>query len=204
MSQHFNCKYTLAERRLAIGLFKTMTAREVAKKLGLTHGQVIGIMETSRRMGLIGHAFKDTRNKKPWSFKERLSLIRMAGLVNRAEIGKRLGRDGQRNIKERMKADFNSGTKFLHGMPLTWVKELIPIYIEDRVIVTTAGPNAVRGATNFRIVPWVELEHVAYAMRLKGNLSTIIKAMANFQRFIWQCDDETKIRKLLKGVVDGR
>lgn len=200
----WNKVYSLEQRQKVIRVYKTNTASETAKLVGLTKGQVIGLMETSRRMGIIGNAFKDKRNKAPWTFKERLSLIRMAGLVNRSEIGKRLGRDGQRNIKERMRNDFNSGTKFLHGMPITWVRELIPMDLEDRKVQTTAGPRGViNGAvrTCFRIVPWTDLEQVTFAIRLDPSLKSAIRAMARFQRFIWQCDDNEKIRGHILGVI---
>jgi hypothetical protein len=204
LKPHFNTKYTLAFRKQAISLYRRMTAREVASSLGIKHGQVIGIMETSRLMGLISEKFKDKRNKTPWTEKERLQLIRMAGLVTRKEIGRRIGRPGRHTIKDRIKNDFNSGTKFLHGMPATWIKELIPIDLTDRLIKTTAGPTATNFSTNFRIVPWVELEQVSYAVALDKNLAVCIRILAKFQRFIWQTDEDHKIRELIEGIINGR
>ena len=128
----------------------------------------------------------------------------MAGLISREEIGKRLNRNGQRNIKERMKNDFNSGTKFLHGMPLTWVKEIIPIDLSDRLIQTKAGPCSIQNRTMFKIVPWVDLEQVQYAVRLPKNLASAIRALAKFQRFIWKTDEDYKIRDYIKGVINGK
>lgn len=197
----FNRKYSMDFRLKAIELYRTHNARECAKKLGISHQAMIGIMETSRRMGLIGGKFKDTRNKKPWTFDEQLELICMAGLINRSEIGKRLNRCGQRNIKERMRNYFNSGTKHMHGIPLTWVREIIPMNLDDRIIQTKAGPTGQRGIFHFKIVPWVDLEHVQYALKLPDNLSSAIRAMAKFQRFVWQEDRDWIIRKRIMEVI---
>lgn len=203
MKSHFNCKYSMDFRLKAIELFNKNTSRECAEKLGITHGQMIGLMETSRRMGLVGPAFKDRRNKNPWTFEERLRLVQMAGLIGRDEIGKRLHRDGQRNIKERIKKDFNSGTKFLHGPPITWIREIIPMYLEDRLIQTKAGPSGARGIFHFKIIPWVELEQVQHAVRLPAHVGGAIRAMAKFQRFIFQEDRDWKIRKYIEEIING-
>ena len=198
---HFNEKYSLEFRKKVIETFKNNTAKETAQKLGITENQVESIMETSRRKGLVSPRFKDKRNKHPWTFQEKLSLIRMAGILNRNEIGKRLNRDGQRNIKERMRNDFKSGTKFLHGMPLTWVKELIPMELADRLIQTKAGPSGQNNQFCFKIVPWVDMETVTYAIKLDPTLVSLIRSMAKFQRFIYQEDADwrvlCKIKKLL-------
>jgi len=200
----FNVKYSPQFRKQATSLFLKNNARDCAKILGITHGQMIGLIETSRRSGLIQSDFKDTRNRKKWTFDERVSLIQMAGLISRGEIGKRLQRGEQRNIKERIKADFNAGTKFLHGMPITWVKEIIPLYLLDRFIQTKAGPCGRGGRAHFKIIPWSDLEQVQYAVRLPKNVSSAIRSMAKFQRFIFQEDRDWKIRQEIEGIINGK
>jgi len=200
----WNEKYDTSFRKKAISLFKRYDTRTCAKMLGLTHGQMIGLLETSRRSGLLPPRFKDKRNKEPWNFEERLHLIQLAGLVGREEIGRRLNRCGYRNIKERMSNDFKSGTKFLHGMPLTWVKEIIPIDLSDRLIQTKAGPSGQNGIFFFKIVSWQDLEQAQYAIALPLNVSACIRSMAKFQRFIFQDDRDWVIRKKLEGVINGK
>lgn len=198
MKPHFNEKYPLAFRKKVIAYFKTHTARECAKKFGMDHMQVISLLETSRRKGLLSGKFKDTRRRDIWTNAEFIYLARCCGLIERGDIAQRLNRATARNIKERLQS-FNSASKFLHGIPKSWAQTLFP-NIAYEYIATKAGPNGVRGNFKFKIVPWVTLEKLTK----KHELHKCVRTMATFQRFIWQTKSEKEIVNNLRGIINGK
>lgn len=162
--------------------FKTHTARETARKFKLRHGQIIGLNETSRLMGLMKPTFKDKRIKKPWTLEELLYLIRRAGIQPRSKIGQELGRGSARVIKEHLQT-FNSGTKFLNGMPRSWAVQLWG-GAAPQGIKTKAGPISPVTNFNFIIIPWVECEKLASKLPTDKKVKRMIKIMAKFQKWI--------------------
>lgn len=194
---HFNEKYSLQLRKKVISYYRTHTARECAQNFGLSHGQIIGLMETSRRKGLIGPKFKDRRVKTPWDLKELLFVIRHAGVQPRSWIGSKLGRGGARVIKERLKT-FNSGTKWMNGMPRKWAVELWGLDIPAG-IKTKAGPTGgTRGDFKFIIIPWTDCLKLSRTRQTAPNVKAMIRSMAKFQLWIHSAKDSDAVKRKLK------
>lgn len=195
MKEHFNTKYSLALRERVIRYYKTHTARECAKKFGLTHGQMIGLLETSRRKGLLSPNFKDTRTKNPWTLKEWRYLIQRAGLRPRGFIALKLNRGSARVIKERLRVNGNCGSKWLNGMPREWAVQLwgerAPCGFK-----TDAGPKG------FIVVPWTECEILSRKHKTDSNVKAMIRAMSKFQKLIYGVNSnkgiKIKIRRILR------
>ena len=167
----------------------------------MTHGEFIGLLETCRRKKLINGDWKDTRIKTPWTFDQDLKMIQLSGLLPRSQIAEQVrGVKSKHIVKDRMDTHFNSGTKFLHGMPKAWVVALFGNYFSDREIITTAGPKSQNSATCFRIIPWVDMEKIVLSECNDETVIRCVLAMANFQRFIFQQDDN-EILKTLKKVM---
>lgn len=186
-----------------IELYRSHSAREVAKIVGLSYGQVQGILDVARRNGVIPKMFKDKRDKTPWGSRELLALSRMVGLISSEEVAKRLNRSSARNIKERMRVSFNSKQKFLHGMPRSWVLEVFGDEFLDRQIETTAGPRSEVCSWRFKITLWVDLQHMGYAVGVSESFQTCLNALARFQYFLWQSHSPDEIRNKIKGVIHG-
>lgn len=199
---HPNEKYSIKFRWQILDYFKTHTARECAKKFHLTYNQIIGILETSRRRGLIDGKFKDSRRHDLWSFDEKLVLVRLLGLVSREEIAVTLNRAGQRNIKEFIKNTFNSASKYMHGMPSKWAEELWP-GIEINSIKTRAGPTGGRGIFHFKIIPWSDALKIVNKHGPK-DLLPIFRAMNKFEHFIWKSKNDRKIRRNIEEICYGK
>lgn len=200
IGSHFNEKYSLELRLRVIDFYRNNTARECAKKFNMSHGSVMGLLETSRRKGILCASFKDTRSKEKWSFGEDLQMLRMVGILPRKDIAKIVrGVESRHIIKDRMRA-LNAGTKFLHGMPKSWFDFLLPEKnFGDCFIKTKAGPTF-KGNGTFLIIPWVLVETIVFAHKDKvsSTLSYSVCALAQFQRFIFQEDRDWIIVRKLK------
>jgi len=199
LKPHHNEKYTVAFKKQVIAYFKTHTARECAEKFKLSHTQIIGVLEMSRRNGLMCPTFKDKRTKKPWTLDELLFVIRHSGVRPRLWMGKQLGRGGARVIKERLRT-LNSGTKWLNGMPKKWAEELWGNV--SCGIKTDAGPpGGSRGNFHFIVVPWTDCEKLASLRETHDNVRIAVRAMAKFQKWIHGVNDPSRIRrKLMEGL----
>lgn len=203
---HFNQKYSDAIRCRIIQYFRTHTARETAAQFRLSHGQVVGILETCRRKGIIGRAFKDKRTKRPWTLEDWLFMVRRAGVRQRAFIGKKLKRGGARVVRERLRKDCGrSGTKFLNGMPLEWAmafwgKDSVPNKIK-----TDAGPpgDGIRDFY-FILVPWAECERLSKAHKTDATVKIAVRAMAKFQHWIHGTRSIKGINKKLEAILRER
>jgi hypothetical protein len=184
--------------------FLTHTRDETAKKFRLTESEFKSLFTVGYRDPKLAHLRKDTRVKAPWTLDELLFVIRHAGLRPRSWMGKKLGRGGARVIKERLKT-FNSGTKWLNGMPKKWAEELWGDGCAQG-LKTDAGPTGGNGRKNsnfhFIIVPWVECERLARKHGTPEQVRGAVRAMAKFQRWVHGTKSSGRVvGKLKKGLA---
>ena len=205
MKPHFNEKYSLALRRRVIAYFKTHTARECAERFDLTHGQIIGLLETSRRSGLLPRQFKDKRTKTPWALDDWLFTIQRCGLRPREFIGKKLGRGGARVIKERLKL-VNSGSKYLNGMPRSWAVELWGERAALKGFKTDAGPTGGHMASDFHfiVIPWPTCAQLARSNKTPAHIRGAIDAMARFQTWVHGVKTARGVTRKVREILNER
>lgn len=184
--------------------FLTHTWEETLAKFNLTERSLKSIFNVGYRDPKFAHLRKDTRTKRPWDGTDWLYMIRRAGVRPRSFIGKKLNRGGARVIKERLKT-CNSGTKFLNGMPIRWVRTLWP-HLKIEGIKTDAGPAGGSGPGNyfFIIVPWIEAYEISLVNRTPVKVKQCIRVMAKFQRWIHGVNSVRGINKKLWGILHER
>ena len=190
-------------RKKALTYFLNHTFDETRVHLDLTQAEMKSLFTASYQDPKLAHLRKDTRRKDPWSLDEMLFLIRHAGIRERAWIGEKLNRSGQRNIKERMQK-WNAGTKHLNGMPLSWARELWPLDDLARRIRTQAGPSGGQGIWRFQLIPWHDCLKLSKEYPTKPAIKSGIRAMVKFQEFIHQTNSAGWIRRKINQSLENK
>jgi DNA-binding MarR family transcriptional regulator len=189
-------------REKVMTYFLTHTWDETAKKFGLTKSELKSLFTVAYRDPKLARLRKDTRNHAEWTTDDYLFAVRRSGVLPREYIGRKLGRGGARVIKERFKK-FNSATKYMNGMPLTWATELWGAgAVHGLDLKTLAGPYSSKSDFRFRIIPWTTCLEVSKSNRTAPNVRKMIRAMAKFQLWIHDVGDRKWITRKLRGILD--
>lgn len=177
------------------------SAQECQAHFGLTASQFKSLLTGAYRDDRLAHVRKDTRNHEPWSLGDWLFVLRRAGMIERKTIAEQMGRSvkGKHHaVKERMRTAGGGTTKFLNGLPFKWAERLWPADLIGHLTVKTqAGPpGGGRGDFRYRLIPWVEAERLATALKTPPEVAACIRSMAKFQRFIHARSDRAIVRSL--------
>jgi transposase len=194
----WNKKYSDEFRKKVIAYFRNHNARETAEKFKISHGQTIGILETSRRSGLLPPKFKDQRNKKPWTASDYQFLLAHAGLMPRDWIAKKLNRGGLLGIKDRLEL-LGVSSKSLNGITLSQFREAFGTE-PDFYLQTKAGPGRGGTPTYYKIIPWVWLDGEIRARRLHAPepMRKLVRSMALFQDWVHDGDALKKMKRICR------
>lgn len=183
-------------RKKVMTYFLTHSFEETRVKFGLSSSELKSIQTVSYRDPKLAHLRKDNRRKDRWTLEETLFLLRNSGIREREWIAKKINRSNARNIKERMQK-YNAGTKFLHGIPITWARELWPNGKFSNIIHTKAGPSGEGGIWRFKIIPWHECLKFAKKHETPLEILYGIRAMIRFQEFIFGTTSSVWIRRYI-------
>jgi hypothetical protein len=171
---------------------------ETRLRFRLTASELKSLFTVGYRDPTLAHLRKDTRRKDSWTLDEMLFCIRHAGIRERSWIAKRLNRGCATNIKERFQK-WGASTKFLNGMPMSWVIQLWGSEFSDRRIRTKAGPP---GIWRFQLLPWHDCLVLSKKYPTDETIRSGIRAMVKFQEFIFKTKSSSVIRRTLSEALE--
>lgn len=193
-------------REQALIYYQDHSFAEVCEQFSLTKSQFKSLLTVAYRDPKLVHLRKDTRRNDVWSLKEKITLLRLAGVQPREKIAKKLNRGGVHSVKEELKR-LGIGSKFLNGCPVKWIEIVCP-WVLDRVspIKTQAGPTGgARADFRFRIVPWVTLHNVLCRRKSIDPLfCRYVRLMAKYQKFLWNNRSAASIERSIRRYVCQR
>ena len=193
-------------RESAMKYFMTHSAEATAEHFHLTKSEFKSLLYYAYKDPSLARLRKDRRRKDSWTLKETLFLLRCAGIQPRKWIASKLNRGGLHSVKEQLDR-LNSRSKFLNGVPRSWLLQILDPKLVPAGIKTKAGPTGCpRRGSDFRflVVPWTDCARLArrYPKRFPPEMRSIIRAMAKFQRWIHGTGSDAvvtrRIRKILK------
>lgn len=197
----WNCKHAHL-REPVMKYFLKHTWDETRQKFGLTQSELKSLFTVAYRDPKFAHLRKDTRKKDRWTGEELRVIAQNAGILSRLQIAQILGRGNARVIKERLRK-FNSGTKYLNGMPLNWAVQLWGPFVQEYSIKTLAGPGGATGNTFcFRIIPWTACEKLSVGLKTDENVKRMIRIMATFQRWIHGTKSNAWVKRKIVGAIN--
>jgi len=170
-------------RESAMAYYLTHSFGETAERFGLTLSELKSLMTSGYRDPTLRHLRKETRRHDAWSFDETMLLLRAAGVQPRTWIARRLDRGTKEAVKEQM-ARLGVRTRYVNGIPLTWLRELVGCSVEAGFKVKAGsggGGRHGRGATHTHLVPWVQAWPIAALYDAPEHLVEAFRAMARFQ-----------------------
>lgn len=185
--------------KLCLEHFQDHTFEETQLKFELTKSELKSVFTYAYRMPHLAHLRKDERRRDAWALKETLTMIRMAGLVERKTIGKVLNRSkNYQGIKDRLNL-MNLKSRSVNGLTLSKYRELFDR--DPRVSIRTNAGSGGSNGLKVILVPWVSID----GRSLKGRpefILKLIKSMTMFQLWIWEERSKakclSKIKKQLK------
>lgn len=186
--------------------YLTHSAKQCQKKFNLTPSEFISCLTNAYKDPQLAHIRKDTRTHAPWSLNDWLFALQHCGLQELGWISHKMGRSQKSKryaVKEKIASVGGGTTRFLNGMPISWAQELWPhINFDDKAIKTKSGPTGGNFSGNFRfkLIPWVDIEKIASKQKTPEHIMRCLRAMATFQRFIFQKRDRA-IKKEIRKIV---
>jgi hypothetical protein len=189
-------------REKILKYFLTRSWSEVRDHFGLTDSELKSCFTSAYRDPSLSHLRKNKRSRSSWTLKQRLTLLRNSGIRSRKWIAEKTGRSkvSYQTVKEEL-SRLGIGSKYVNGIPLNWFKHIAP-GLEPRTIKTKAGPSAPGVDCHFVLVSWVECWRVTKHRRnIHPTYRESFRAMADFQRFVFQTKDDLKIKRELERAV---
>jgi hypothetical protein len=166
-----------------IKLYQNHTAKETAKKLKLSLSQVRHCIDIAYKKNEVKP--KDTRERSAWLAKDYLTMLRYAGLKERAWIAIKMGRSTTgkpHTVKRRIG---KLGSRYANGLTLSLVSEIFPDATKF-AIQSNAGSGGISGQFKPIIVPWVCLDILCRKNpgRVSDDIACCIAAMSDFQKMV--------------------
>ena len=148
------------------------------------------------------YGVKRTYRQIRWKESELLESVKMAGLVSfraQANYFKR-PRANAGSIKSLWTKNHKQKWSEINGMPHNRARRLVRFHGTSGKYIKTAGTNREGGHGYFgrKVMLWVDLEK-SLRPELPDFIKDGVKAMADFQRWIWNSDNPAPlIRKMIK------
>jgi hypothetical protein len=206
--------------------FLTHSFEETAKHFGLTLNEMKSCMSNGYMDPNLKHLRKEWRPHSAWTTKDWVFMVQNVGIQPREWIGKKLKRGNTYNSVKDALAKFRGLGKYMNGMPWGWTQELFGLDAHRFSILTKAGPSGDRGQFYYRILPWVTAarlietgktrpilgkgkvtrERRASAPRVEVHpeVASGIRAMAEFQRWIYGTQSEREIVRRIRATLRKR
>ena len=178
--------------------FQNHTFKETCERFNLTESEMKSLQTAAYRMPELAHLRKDTRRKDAWTIKELKFMLKRAGIIERKNIGKHLGRGFSTVIKEKCQLLNCRGVRYINGLPLRLASLIVPDIQGIKTLAGAPGPN---GCCHVTIVLWTELEKKIKYKRINPEIRAAIKAMARFQKWIF---GKESIKPAVKRFLRGR
>lgn len=168
---------------------------ELAKKYNVSLNELKCIFIRGYRLKIFKNYRRDVRSKRSWELEETLMLLQFAGLMSRKAIAARIGRCTYQGLKDKMKG-LGLQTRYVNGITShLWGNSKL----KDYCIKTKAGSPGPNGNTNQKLILWIDLERLFK----KNSYYPMIRAMANFQKFIWQTKSKKEIKQKIMEVIEN-
>ncbi len=185
-------------RESVLKYFLNHSWEQTRDRFGLSDSELKSCFSYAYKEPSLSHIRKDKRTHSSWKHSERMTLLKHSGIQPRKWIAKKTGRSkvSYHTVKEELRR-LGIGSKYVNGIPLAWFTDIAP-NLSPKSVKTKAGPSAPGVDCHFRIVPWVECWRVTKRRRsVHPVFRECFGAMAQFQRFIFQTEDDKKIMRKL-------
>lgn len=175
-----HAKYTLIYEDI-LTYFLTHSSLETAEHFNLSAKEFKSCMTIGYRMEKFKHLRKDKRyrHRDKWTVEELKKMLQLCGQIRRSEIAKEIDRSNDRVIKEKLKK-LGLKSTFVNGLTKSYTQKISKI----KPTLQPVGP------LGQHLVTWIELSYDEYKDDI---LNISIKALANFQRWIFNYKPDNEI-----------
>ena len=189
----------------ALIAYQNNNFNEAAKELNLTLSEMKSCLSLAYKDPKLKHIRKDSRRKDKWTSEQLIKMLQMIGLRPRNAIAKKIKRDNERVVKEKLQHLGLKYPKYLNGLTLSRYREIFGVEPQF-YIQTDAGPGNGPGdhiATFFKIVPWVYIQDQIMSGELRPPqiIKQWIKIMSDFQEWIHNGDAYGNILTIINGAT---
>lgn len=211
-------------RGQAMRYYLTHSFEETREHFGLTRSNMKSLLTVCYRLPEYRHLRKEWRPHSAWSSEDWRFMVKTVGIQPREWIARKLKRGETYNSVKDALAKFRGYGKYMNGMPIGWAMHLFDDRALELKIKTKAGPTGGdRGCFHYRIIPWVTCERLiregrtrpllgkgkctasrkrtAPRVKVSEEVKSGVRAMAEFQRWIYGTRSERRILKQIHSVL---